>query len=325
MNQAVPPPQLAAATRLAAPAGRTPWLGIACGLTTSLIWGIQAVVSRQSVADGLTAADVTILRFATAALLLLPFALRRMRPFPIGRIGWRRALVLTALAGAPYSLVLIAGASFAPALHSATITPGLIPVFTAILAYILAGERPGRMRLAGLALVLAGVGAFSWQALSWQALSSQPLGHAPAHDSAWIGDLLFVLTAMMWTLFGLLAKRWGADAIDVTIATCLLSLLFLPVVALALPIRLGEVAWGALALQAFYQGALVGVGALFLYTRTVALLGAARATLFLPLNPAITALTGAVLLGEWPSRAEIIGMLLVITGMTVALRSRGTA
>lgn len=320
MNQAVPPPQLAAAKRLAAPAGRTPWLGIACGLTTSLIWGIQAVVSRQSVADGLTAADVTILRFATAALLLLPFALRRMRPFPIGRIGWRRALVLTALAGAPYSLVLIAGASFAPALHSATITPGLIPVFTAILAYVMAGERPGRMRLTGLALVLAGIGAFSWQALS-----GQSLGHAPAHDSAWIGDLLFVLTAMMWTVFGMLAKRWGADAISVTIATCLLSLLFLPVVALALPIRLGEVAWGALALQAFYQGALVGVGALFLYTQTVALLGAGRATLFLPLNPAITALTGAVLLGEWPSTAEIIGMLLVITGMTVALRSRSTA
>jgi drug/metabolite transporter (DMT)-like permease len=315
VNQAVPPPQLAAAIRLATPAGRTPWLGIACGLTTSLIWGIQAVVSRQSVADGLTAADVTILRFATAALLLLPFALRRMRPFPIGRIGWRRALVLTALAGAPYSLVLIAGASFAPALHSATITPGLIPVFTALLAYVLAGEQPGRMRLVGLALVLAGVGAFSWQALA----------HAPAHDSAWIGDLLFVLTAMMWTLFGLLAKRWGADAIDVTIATCLLSLLFLPLVALVLPIRLGEVAWGALALQALYQGALVGIGALFLYTQTVALLGAARATLFLPLNPAITALAGAVLLGEWPATAEIIGMLLVITGMTVALRSRGTA
>jgi drug/metabolite transporter (DMT)-like permease len=320
VNQAVPPPNLATATRLATPTDRIPWLGIACGLTTSLIWGIQAVVSRQSVADGLTPADVTILRFTTATLLLLPFALRRMRPFPIGRIGWRRALVLTALAGAPYSLVLIAGASFAPALHSSTITPGLIPVFTAVLAYALAGERPGRMRLTGLALVLAGVSAFCWQALSWQSL-----GHVPAHDSAWIGDLLFVLTAMMWTLFGLLAKRWGADAIDVTIATCLLSLLFLPVVALALPIRLGEVAWGALALQAFYQGALVGVGALFLYTRTVALLGAARATLFLPLNPAIAALTGAALLGEWPSPAEIIGMLLVIAGMTVALRSRGTA
>lgn len=57
----------------------------------------------------------------------------------------------------------------------------------------------------------------------------------------------------------------------------------------------------------------------------MALLGAARATLFLPLNPAITALAGAVLIGEWPSTAEIIGMLLVITGMTLALRSRSTA
>jgi hypothetical protein len=33
---------------------------------------VQAVVSRQSVADGLTAADVTMLRFCVASLLLLP-------------------------------------------------------------------------------------------------------------------------------------------------------------------------------------------------------------------------------------------------------------
>ena len=53
----------------AALARRRLLLGLGCGLLTSLIWGVQAVVSRQSVADGLTAADVTILRFAIASLL----------------------------------------------------------------------------------------------------------------------------------------------------------------------------------------------------------------------------------------------------------------
>jgi len=287
-------------------------LGLICGLLTSLIWGVQAVVSRQSVLDGLTAADVTILRFAIASLLLLPLAFKRMRPFPVGQLGWKRALILTALAGAPYALVLMTGAAFAPALHASVIVPGLIPVLTVALGFMMAGERPGAWRLVGLALVLAGIGAFGWEAFAG----------APALEDAWIGDLFFVANAVMWSAFGLLARRWGADAIDVTIATCLLSLFLLPVFALAMPIGLGQATWQAITLQAVYQGALVGVGALFLYAKTVQLLGAARATLFLPLNPVITALAGIALLGEIPPAAEIAGMLLVIAGMSVALRAR---
>lgn len=288
------------------------WLGIGCGLATSLIWGVQAVVSRRSVADGMSAADVTILRFAVASLLLLPLALRRMRPFPVGKLGWRRALVMTALAGAPYALVLVAGAAFAPALHASVIVPGLIPVMTVVLAFAVLGERPGPWRMLGLALVLTGIGAFGWQAF----------GPHGSEGRAWIGDLLFVANAVMWSVFGLLARRWGADAIDVTIATCLLSLLLLPVLALTMSIRLGEATWPAIALQALYQGAIVGVGALFLYTKTVQLLGAARATLFLPLNPVVTAIAGMLLLAEYPSAIEIAGMLLVIAGMSLALRAR---
>ncbi len=288
------------------------WLGIGCGLLTSLIWGVQSVVSRQSVADGLSAADVTILRFVVASLILLPLALRRMRPFPVGALGWRRALILTALAGAPYALVLVGGATFAPALHASVIVPGLIPVMTVALAFLVMGERPGPVRLIGLSLVLAGIGAFGWQAF----------GESGAGERTWIGDLFFVANAVMWSVFGLLARRWGCDAIDVTIATCLLSLLILPVFALTMPIRLGDATWPAIALQALYQGALVGVGALFLYTKSVELLGAARATLFLPLNPVVTALAAALLLGEVPALAEIAGMLLVIAGMSVALRAR---
>ncbi|HEY5793813.1 MAG TPA: DMT family transporter [Bosea sp. (in: a-proteobacteria)] len=300
------------ASPAAASARRRLWLGIGCGLATSLIWGVQAVVSRQSVADGMSAADVTILRFAVASLLLLPLALRRMRPFPVGKLGWRRALVMTALAGAPYALVLVAGATFAPALHASVIVPGLIPVMTVALAFAVLGERPGPWRMLGLALVLAGIGAFGWQAFGL---------HGP-EGNAWIGDLFFVANAALWSIFGLLARRWGADAIDVTIATCLLSLLLLPVLALTMPIRLGEATWPAIALQALYQGAIVGVGALFLYTKTVQLLGTARATLFLPLNPVVTAIAGTLLLAEYPSAIEIAGMLLVIAGMSVALRAR---
>ncbi|MGE7471190.1 DMT family transporter [Bosea sp. NPDC003192] len=290
-------------------------IGFACGILAAVIWGIQSVVSRQSVVDGLSAGDVTILRFLAAALVLLPFALKRLKPFPVGKLGWKRALILTAIVGPSYSLILVGGAHFAPALHSSVISPGLIPVATALLAVLVLGDRISPLRVIGLAIIVAGIVVFSFEAMA----------NTPTREGAWIGDLLFVLIAVLWSVFGLLARRWGADAVEVTMATCLLSVPLLPLLALVQPVHLLQVPLPAIALQALYQGVLVGAVALFLYTEAVAILGAARAALFLPLVPVVTALSGAAFLGEQASTLEIAGMLLAVTGMLVALRAPSSA
>ena len=290
---------------------RARWLGILCGLLTALIWGVQSVVSRHAMLIDLTPADVTILRFVSAAAVLLPWALRHMRPFPVGSLGWPRAWVMALLIGPLYSLILVAGASFAPALHSSIISPGLIPVFTALLIFLVTGERAGRMRLIGLGIIVLGIGIFSRDALAM----------APSRPDAWIGDLLFVLIAFLWAIFGLLARRWNVSSLEVTAASCILSVPLLVIVALALPIHMARVPFAELLLQALYQGVLVGVVALYLYARTVEMLGAARATLFLPLVPIATAAASALLLAEVPSPTEIVGMAIVVAGMLVAFRS----
>lgn len=290
---------------------RAQWLGLLCGLATMIIWGVQSVVSRHAMLVGLTPADVTILRFVAAAATLLPWALWNMRPFPTGSLGWRRAWIVALLVGPLYSLVLVGGAAFAPALHSAVISPGLIPVFTAVLVFLVTGERAGRMRLIGLGVIILGIAIFSRDALA----------AAPSRPDAWIGDLLFVLVALMWSIFGLLAKRWKVSSIEVTAASCLLSVPLLPLLVLALPVNLPRVPLGEIALQAVYQGVLVGVVALYLYARTVELLGAARATLFLPLVPVATTAASAMLLAETPTPAELIGMAVAVTGMAIAFRS----
>ncbi|WP_163364926.1 EamA family transporter, partial [Escherichia coli] len=59
---------------------------------------------------------------------------------------------------------------------------------------------------------------------------------------------------------------------------------------------------------------------LFLYAKANAILGASRAALFLPLVPAVAAIASTLLLGEWPSGLEIVGMAVAMAGMTLALR-----
>jgi drug/metabolite transporter (DMT)-like permease len=289
---------------------RSFWIGIALGAVCALIWGIQAVVSRQSVADGLTAADVTVVRVILSGLVLMPLALR-MRPFPVGRLGFARALVITCLAGAPYSFMIVGGAAFAPAIHIAVIGSGLIPLFSALLAFALIGERASAAKVAAVGTVLIGIGLFSWEAF---------IG-APLREGAWRGDLVFVLTALMWSTFGLVAQRWSVHAVEGTVTICVLSLLTVPLWVAFLPMNLAHVSVSAIALQAIYQGLVVGVLSLFLYTRVVALLGPVSAAMFVPLVPIVTAVGGIVFLAEWPSVREWLGMLLVVIGMTLALRS----
>lgn len=286
-------------------------LGILCGLLAALIWGGQSVVSRHAMLEGMTPADVTILRFLAAAAVLLPWAAWRVRPFPVGSLGWPRAWAMALLIGPLYSLILVGGAYFAPALHSSIISPGLIPVFTALLVFLVLGERAGRMRLLGLGVILAGIAIFSRDALA----------QTPSRPDAWIGDLLFILIALMWSWFGLLARRWQASSVEITVASCILSVPLLAIVVLALPVRLSEAAPAEIALQAVYQGVLVGVVALYLYARSVAMLGAARATLFLPLVPVATAASSALFLSEQPSPPEFVGMAIVVAGMLIAFRS----
>ena len=285
------------------------WRGIALGLLCSTIWGMQSVVSRQASADHLTAADVTFLRVLVTGLLVLPLALR-LRPRIVGRLGWVHAFVLTLLAGAPYSLITVSGLNFAPALHHAVITPGLIPLFAMALAYAVFGEPSSPAKWCGLALILAGTAVFSWESLA----------DMPTRAGAWRGDMLFVLAAVMWAVFGLLSRYWGADPVETTLSIGVLSLLSVPACATILPMHVAHATPQAILLQAIYQGGIVGVLSLYLYTRVVDLMGSVRAAMFLPVVPCVAAVGAWVVLGEQPSALELGGMMVVMAGMAAALR-----
>ena len=118
-------------------------------------------MARAAVLNGLTTADVTLLRYVVSGAALLPLCLRR-RPFPVGQHGWRRALSLVVLAGAPYTLVVVGGVAFAPALHSSVVTFGLIPIAATAFAYPAFGEHPSFLKVADLALIVTGLVVFGW-------------------------------------------------------------------------------------------------------------------------------------------------------------------
>jgi drug/metabolite transporter (DMT)-like permease len=287
-------------------------VGVTLGVLCTFIWGGQAVVSRLSVFEGLSAADVTVLRFLAAGMAMIPIGyMLGERPFPVGKLGWRRGFVLALLAGAPYSLVLVGGAAFAPALHSAVVAQGLTPVVATGLGYLFSGQRPTDVQLTGLFTIIAGITLFSADS----GIATQ------GSMSAWQGHVLFALAALMWATYGFLAKRWRADAINATATVCILSLVSVPIWLTILPTTLCSAPVRAMLLQMVYQGLLVGAASLLLYTHAVSLLGSVSAALFLPLVPIAAGFFGGVVLGEWPSGTELVGGVAVVCGMGLALRA----
>jgi drug/metabolite transporter (DMT)-like permease len=281
--------------------------GIAAGAAAAVIWGLQSVVSRQSVAAGLTAGDVTVLRFAVAGIVLMPLALR-MKPFAVGGIGVLRALVLAALIGPLYSLVLVGGAAFAPAIHASVIASGLNPVLAMIVGVVIAGERTGPLRAVGALMIVGGLILFSWHALL----------DAGARQGAWRGDLLFCCNAALFVTYARLVRVWDVPARAATTTVSVLSLMSLPFWAFLVPSGLAQASLAAILWQALVQGLAVGVVATLLFTACVELIGPVRAAMFIPLMPITTAVAGALMLSEWPQPSEWAGMAVVLAGMALA-------
>jgi drug/metabolite transporter (DMT)-like permease len=285
-------------------------IGTLCVSFSILAWGMNSVVMRLAVREGLTAADMTALRYGTAALLLVPFALRRPH-FPVGHIGWLKALALFTLAGVPYNMAVVIGVGYASALDTSAIVFAAIPIATAILAYAFAKERLTPAKAKGLALVLAGILPFTFQAVvdGWM-----------AGGQAWRGHLLFALAGCMWAGFTTLSKRWQFDPWEVTAAVSILSAASMPLWLRTSVAHLEAIGIGSLAFFALYMGVIVSIGSLMTFQRAVRLLGPVTSGMATALVPFVTWIGGEFVLGEVPGIAQLAGMFLVMAGLAVGAR-----
>ena len=281
-------------------------LAAAAAVAAMLIYGGQFVVSRWSMQRTLSLWDLAAVRFTVAGLLCLPLALRRG-----SGVSWGRLLVLAAAVGAPYTLLLFAGLSLAPAAHGAVIITGGTPVLSALVTWAWLGERPRAALVAGSVAIVAGL-----------VLVSAPGLHAGGGSRLWLGDLFFLAAGVLWAVYTVCARRWHADPLRVTASVWALALLNVPLYAAVAGDRLLQAPRGEVLFQAVYQGIGVAILALALYSWAIRVLGAPVAALFMPLTPVFGVLLAVPILGEVPSAVQVLGMLGVIAGMVVASARR---
>jgi drug/metabolite transporter (DMT)-like permease len=284
-------------------------IGIACGAGAAVFWAAGFVGARHGIDIGFTPADITFHRCFWAGLLLFPLAWRGgLRD--LNGIGWGRGIVLTFFGGLGISFVSYSGFPLVPLGHGGIIQPSTAAVLGLLLSTIVLHERLPAKRITGALVIVAGLVVIGGEAIT-------TIG---VHGVA--GDLLFVLAGTFFATFGMFLRKWRVIPTRAMIVTSVLSLVILPIYGVLVGFeRIAALGLWENLLQAVLQGLLAGPGAIYLFTRSVVLLGAGRAAVFPTLVPPCVLLIGWIVLGIQPSVLQLIGLAIVLTGFRLTQRN----
>lgn len=249
---------------------------------------------------------IAVVRFSLAAALLVVWVRltgRQLTPVRRADLPLIIGLALTAVAG--YNWLFLSGLTLAPASDGAIIVPGLAPVFTAVLAGLVLGERLGLRGFAGLGVAAVGL-----------LLVVSP--SSGAGSDRLLGDLMFVAGAALWGVYSVLA-RFASRRFN-AVSTSLYGIAVGAVILVPLAILEGGLGTipgapiGALAGIA-YLAVFGSVAAFVLLNLGVARVGAARASAFALLVPVVGVLSSVLLLGEPLGPMTVLGGVIVLVGL----------
>jgi len=277
--------------------------GYAGAAVTVLIWATWVLATRHTAATPLGTVDIGLIRYGVPAVLLAPVWLRTGL-LPKG-VPLKRVVVMVAGAGALFFQVTAAALHVTPAAPGGILLGGSMPLATALIGMALFGERPDRMRLAGLAAIVSGV-------VILLAASLQKSGMTMA------GFVLLPLGAVLWAGFTHAFRRSGLSPLQGAALVAAWSFLIHLGLAAVFGTHLAAASLPDLALQVTSQGILSGLVATFAYGTAIRTLGGSQAAAFTAITPVLATLGGAVFLGEDFGAAEMAAALVVGTGVALS-------
>ena len=287
------------------------------GLTLAVVfWGTSFVATKVALHE-LAPAAIVFVRFGIGLMVLA------------GAVGLRRGLRSIRREELPMLVVLgFVGITLhqwlqATGLETTTATAtawivATIPVFVALLGWGILGERLGWHRIAGIAVAACGAATV--------VSGGKPLALI-AGQAGTVGDLLVAASALNWAIFTILSKHLlhdkhsGGGAITRYPVTMMLYVMGFGWV-LSLPWLAVDGAWRTLTrVDGEVFGALVflgvaasGLAYLFWYG-ALGVVDATEAGAFLYLEPLVTVVVAALVLGEQPTAAMALGGMAILLGV----------
>ncbi len=285
-----------------------------------LFWGASFVATKVAVQQ-ISPLAVIMLRFALGWSVLMLICLKRQQ------IVWIKGrdllgLALLGLNGITVHQLLQANALVTTSATNSGWIVALIPIFTALLAWLLARESFGALKVIGLCI--AGVGALL--VISRGNLTG---GLSGLLRVATVGDVLMLLSAPNWALFTVLSKKMmGTKYPPALMMTYVMGFGWMMV----LPLFAAQRGWMQIpglsvegwASVLFLGLACSGLAYVFWYD-ALQKAGASQVASFLYLEPLVTVVVAATWIGERVTWATLIGGGVILLGVWLVNRPVATS
>lgn len=262
---------------------------------TMVIWGGFTLSSRLNAQWGISAWDITALRFALAFCILMPILIYKK---DTAFLWHKEPFLLAMIGGVGYCLTSYTAFHYVPAAHAAIFLNGFVPLCTAVAAWLLFKEAFDGHTWLSLLIMLSAVAGMS-------VLMYQETGVAFG-----LGDGLFFISAIWWGVFTVLLRHWKLSAWHSMAGVAIWSaIVYVPIYMLFLPKNLSTPTPIHLFGQVIFHGIFVVIIATLAYVEAIKRLGAFKTGSIVTLAPFMAAILAVPLLGEQLSPAIMCGLL----------------
>jgi drug/metabolite transporter (DMT)-like permease len=280
------------------------WLTDVMLLLMALIWAVNFSVVKYGT-RALSPLAYNAARIILAAVVLVAMAAAMHDQLPSRRDAL--ALVgLGVLGNGCYQLLFVFGIA-----HSRAGTAALMlaagPAFVAVISRLRGTERASRRRWAGIALQLAGMACVIFGG-----------ARGPAGEDSVLGLVLILSGTLCWSLYTVLLKPYTERVHGIPLAAYTMAGGAVPMALVAAPAMLAAPwrslpagVWWAVA----YSGIMSLVVAYLFWYRGVRVIGPTRTAMFSNVQPIIALAVAWLALGETPTRWQLLGGALIMTGL----------
>lgn len=282
---------------------------------TSFFWSLNWVIGKALVGH-VTPMALTFIRWVVAAAVMLPFAWPEIRAhWPVVRRNWKTIAWLGFWGTGLHNMFAYLGLQFTTATNG-VILNSAIPIMIIMLGWLIYRETITRVQMAGVAISLAGV------------LTVLSRGDLAVLAGLQLnkGDLIVLTGMIFWAAYTVFLRMKPADLPGLALLACCsvvgVMLLF-PLFLVELAFFGGHVEFTPVTLGAMlYVGIFPSFVGYVFWNKAVAEVGPNVAGIFVHLMPAFGSLLAWLFLGERIYLFHIVGIALILAGITLTSRSR---